>query len=109
MFAQSKKQANGQTLCTRVYVKVRKVQKQIDLSSYVPKSVRKPFNFFLKGQKLGLFLSFFSEGTYMKISQYAFECFKPLTENFATKVGMKIMASKPIKTIGPAYMHTDHE
>ena len=44
-----------------------------------------------------------------KNSQYASEFFKPLTENFATKVGMKIMASKPIKTIGPAYMHTDHE
>ena len=42
----------------------------------------------------------------LKNNQYAFE---PLTENFATKVGMKIMASKPIKTIGPAYMHTDHE
>ena len=94
------------SVCT--FVKVRKVQKQIDLSSYVPKSVRKPSNFFLTGQKLGLFLSFFF-GRYMKISQYAFEFFKPLTENFATKVGMKIMASKPIKTIGPAYMHTDHE
>ena len=83
------------------------MQKQINMSSYLPKSVWKPSNFFLKGQKLGLFPSFFLEG--MKISQYAFEFFKPLTENFATKVGLKIMASKPIKTIGPAYMHTDHE